>query len=118
MSPIHIAQQCGTLATYRRVSFPSASTICKCITTCRSGGRRAGLEPGYILQAQVTESGRQRAQDGERGSKEKPRLPKGTGLEFDRGETLEVSCLTHHPNPQRRIRFRRRTWPARDRTTA
>jgi len=50
--------------------------------------------------------------------KEKPRLPKGAGLEFDKGETLEVSCLTHHPNPQRRIRFRHRTWPARDRTTA
>src|SRR6266571_4095425 len=31
-------------------------------------------------------------------SKEKPRL-RGTGPEFDTGETLEVSCLTHHPNP-------------------
>src|SRR5215813_5361703 len=31
-------------------------------------------------------------------SKEKPRLT-GTGPEFDWGETLEVSCLTHHPNP-------------------
>src|SRR5262249_47938307 len=41
-------------------------------------------------------------------SKEKPRL-RGTGPEFDWGETLEVSCLTHHPNPQPRIRFRRRT---------
>jgi hypothetical protein len=30
-------------------------------------------------------------------SKEKPRLLKGTGLEFDKGETLEVSCLTTTP---------------------
>src|SRR5215471_16192794 len=40
------------------------------------------------------------------GFKEKPRLPKGTGLEFDNGETLEVSCLTITLTLQRRIRFR------------
>jgi len=31
------------------------------------------------------------------GSKIKPQLPKGTGLEFDNGEILEVSCLTITP---------------------
>jgi hypothetical protein len=36
LSAIHIAQQCGPFATYRRVSRPSASTICRCITACRS----------------------------------------------------------------------------------
>src|SRR5262249_60250849 len=38
--------------------------------------------------------------------------------EFEKREPLKVSSLTHHPNPQRRTRFRPRTWPARDRTTA
>src|SRR5215472_16928663 len=32
LSPIHIVQQCGLLATYRPVSCLSASTICRCIT--------------------------------------------------------------------------------------
>jgi len=38
--------------------------------------------------------------------KGKPRLPKGTGLEFDNGETLEVSCLTITSTQQCCIRFR------------
>jgi acyl carrier protein len=38
---IHIAQQCGPFATYRRVSCLSASTICGCITAHRSDDWRA-----------------------------------------------------------------------------
>src|SRR5262249_49072196 len=41
VSPIHIAQQCGPFATYRRVSCLSASTICGCITAHRSDDWRA-----------------------------------------------------------------------------
>ena len=41
VSPIHIAQQCGPLATYRWASCLSASAICGCITACRSDGWRA-----------------------------------------------------------------------------
>jgi hypothetical protein len=37
VSPVHVAQQCGPFATYRRVSCPVASTICTCITACRVG---------------------------------------------------------------------------------
>src|SRR6266851_4380382 len=47
-NPDHIVQQCGPLATYRRVSWLSASTICRCITACRSDGRRAGVPPSHI----------------------------------------------------------------------
>ena len=50
-------------------------------------------------------------------SKEKPRL-RGTGLEFDSGETLEVSCLTRHPNPPTLHSVPAPNLPARNRTTA
>src|SRR5262249_3471692 len=41
---------CGPLATYRPVSCLSASTICRCITACKSDGSRAGLHPGHREQ--------------------------------------------------------------------
>ena len=37
-----LPQQCGSFATYRPLSCPTASTICRCIAA-RTGGRRAGL---------------------------------------------------------------------------
>src|SRR5262249_46635682 len=47
VSPIHIAHQCDPFATYRPVSCLSGSTICTCITACKSDGRRAGLNPAH-----------------------------------------------------------------------
>ena len=38
-----LPQQCGSFATYRRLSCPPASTICRCIAARSSSGRRAGL---------------------------------------------------------------------------
>jgi hypothetical protein len=62
-----------------------------------------GAALSEILQVQVMGSGRQRAQHGAAGlsldTKEKALASQGAGLEFDTGETLEVSCLTHDPNP-------------------
>lgn len=40
---VHIVQQCGRFATYRRVSCPFASTICTRITACSIGNRRQDL---------------------------------------------------------------------------
>jgi hypothetical protein len=34
LTTIQVAQQCCPFATYRRVSCPFASTICRCITAC------------------------------------------------------------------------------------
>src|SRR5262249_32687860 len=51
VSPIHIAQQCGPLTTYRRASCLSASTICRYITAI---GRTIGevrTEPGPHCRA-------------------------------------------------------------------
>jgi len=48
ISSIHIAQQCDSFATYRRLSCLSASTICRCKPAHRLGGRRTRLNPGHI----------------------------------------------------------------------
>src|SRR5262249_18728316 len=37
VSPIHLVQRCGQVATYRPVSCRCALTICRCITACRCG---------------------------------------------------------------------------------
>src|SRR5262245_54478060 len=46
--PIHIAQQCGPLTTYRRASCLSASTICRYITAIGRTIGEGGLNPGHI----------------------------------------------------------------------
>ena len=44
----HIAGRCGPLATYRRISCPSASTICRCITVCSGGPHSSGIYTSHI----------------------------------------------------------------------
>jgi hypothetical protein len=46
--PIRIVQECGALATYRRASCLSASTICRYITAIGRTIGEEGLNPGHI----------------------------------------------------------------------
>jgi hypothetical protein len=51
-----LPQQCGLFATYRRLSCPPVSTICRCIVAHCSGGRRAGLTRAIRRHMQCSKS--------------------------------------------------------------